>query len=82
MLKTSVCFIAGDRRETPNIMACSKGPYGICTRCGTHHRERVGPKSRREVVRYAEKARTYWDKEKAARSGQRRLELGYTAKAS
>ncbi len=32
-----LCYEAGDRRVNPNIMACTRGPYGKCTRCGVAH---------------------------------------------
>ena len=30
-----VCYVAGDRRVSPNLMACSRISHGNCSRCGT-----------------------------------------------
>ena len=66
-----LCYKAGNRRETPDLMACSKVMHGNCSRCGvvgeshftrgsTASRERTEKEERRALrAEFFKKKKSY-----------------------
>ena len=61
-----VSYEAGEERVTPDIMACTKGSHGKCTRCGVKHSGERARKAGRSPAFEAKRKAQAWEAKKNA----------------